>query len=206
MYRMWTDNFLGIQERTKAVFESIKSVFEDAMWYVQRIMGAFRLAQEGDWYAFGQKIREVWDNLWLWIKDTVAGIVDSILAAFDIDWASVGRNIIDGIKSGVVNAANDLAEAAKQAAQNALDAVKGFLGIDSPSKVFAEIGANISQGMAKGITGETAPVQAIKQTAGTMTTAAAGAGGGNNYNFYITGGDPETIAQKVLNEIKYRMK
>ena len=73
-------------------------------------------------------------------------------AAFDIDWWSVGKNIIDGITSGVMDAARSLARAVANAARAALDAAKSALGISSPSKVFRdEVGLQVGAGLAEGI-------------------------------------------------------
>lgn len=61
-------------------------------------------------------------------------------------------NIIRGIKDGIVRFASTLWDAAKDAAKGALDNVKNFLGIHSPSRVFRDqVGVMIGRGMAEGI-------------------------------------------------------
>lgn len=66
--------------------------------------------------------------------------------------AEIGRNVIDGIKQGVVNAAGLLIDAVRDVAERALNGLKKFLGIHSPSRVFRdEIGKNIATGIADGI-------------------------------------------------------
>ena len=79
-------------------------------------------------------------------------IIDAIKNAFlDIDWGAVGSNIIDGIKNGISSAAGRIADAAKEAAREALDAAKNFLGIHSPSRVFRDqVGKYMALGMAEG--------------------------------------------------------
>ena len=99
-------------------------------------------------------------------------IIDQLKAAFSkVDWGSVGRNIITGIKNGIANAAHMLADAAKQAARKALDTAKEFLGIASPSKVFRDqVGEMIPAGMAEGIEdGETEVVQSMDRMLGAFT-------------------------------------
>ena len=80
-------------------------------------------------------------------------IIDRLRAKFtEIDWGSVGQNIISGIARGITGAAGKIADAAKNAARKALDAAKSFLGIESPSKVFRDqVGEMIPAGMAEGI-------------------------------------------------------
>jgi len=79
-------------------------------------------------------------------------VVNNIKSAFNIDWWSVGRSVIDGITRGVMDTARSLARAAADAARAALDAAKSALGISSPSKVFRdEVGLQIGAGFAEGI-------------------------------------------------------
>lgn len=87
----------------------------------------------------------------------VEGIVGSIKGFFTgIDWGGVGRAIIEGVGNGIRNAAGWLGEQAANAASAALNAVKAFLGIGSPSKVAAEtIGIPFVEGIALGINQET---------------------------------------------------
>lgn len=68
------------------------------------------------------------------------------------DWLSLGRNIVDGIISGIRNAMDALGVAIRDVASSALNAAKNALGIHSPSALFRdEIGRQIPAGMALGI-------------------------------------------------------
>jgi hypothetical protein len=78
------------------------------------------------------------------------GIKDGLVA---LDWGEIGKQIINGIKQGIIDAAKALATAVVEAAKAALNAAKSFLGIKSPSTVFrGQVGAMIGAGMALGIT------------------------------------------------------
>lgn len=83
----------------------------------------------------------------------IPSIISSIKKSFtDIDWGSVGKNIIEGIANGLRNAGSLIVDAAKEAAKSALNAAKNFLGIHSPSRVFdKEVGQMVPPGMANGI-------------------------------------------------------
>jgi len=79
-------------------------------------------------------------------------IMQSFKSSFNIDWSSLGTNIIDGIAAGISSAAGSIASAARSAAQNALNSAKSLLGIHSPSSVFRDqVGKMIGEGMALGI-------------------------------------------------------
>lgn len=83
----------------------------------------------------------------------IPGIVVQVGQQFiSYDWGSVGMQIINGIKNGLVGAARGLCEAAANAANDALNWVKDKLGIQSPSKVFRDqVGRMIPAGIAEGI-------------------------------------------------------
>lgn len=107
----------------------------------------------------------------------IPGIIGDIWDSFtDFDWADIGINIISGIKNGIVGAAGTIADAAKDAAQGALNGVKGLLGIHSPSRVFEnEVGKMIDLGLAEGIENNAGQVtDAMKElsdsTVGTIQT------------------------------------
>lgn len=141
----------------------IMSYIQNAVAFWKAIFAAFHAASEGDWYTFGVKIREAvnlmvtnilnlfrtaWDNA----KIIFSTMVTNIIAFFrDTDWGSVGRNIVQGIANGITSSLSWIVQAARNAAQAALDAAKGFLGIQSPSKVFEmQVGWQMAAGTAKG--------------------------------------------------------
>lgn len=89
------------------------------------------------------------------IPDVISSTIDiisSIKESFDdIDWVSIGLNIIDGIVSGIISAAGSLVDAAVSAAEDAVEAVKDWLGIASPSKLMRdEVGKYMALGMGIG--------------------------------------------------------
>lgn len=80
-------------------------------------------------------------------------VFSAIINAFKgINWADLGKNIIDGVINGVKNAASSLINVFKDLAESALDAVKDFFGIASPSKVMRDqVGKMLPAGMAQGV-------------------------------------------------------
>lgn len=63
----------------------------------------------------------------------------------------IGKNIIQGMINGVKNMASKVVDSVKGVVDNAISGAKKLLGIKSPSRVFMEIGAYTSEGMALGI-------------------------------------------------------
>lgn len=86
------------------------------------------------------------------ILQTIPNLFSQVRNAFaNIDWHSIGSSIINGIVNGIRNGASAVWNAAKSVAQSALNSVKSFLGINSPSKKFMEIGKQVDEGLSQGI-------------------------------------------------------
>lgn len=88
------------------------------------------------------------------LKSTVTDVVNKAKQAIKDklnDFKNVGKDLMEGFKNGISEKASAIADAAKSAAQSALNAAKNLLGIHSPSRVFAEIGRYVDEGFAKGI-------------------------------------------------------
>ena len=82
---------------------------------------------------------------------TVPQIFSRIAGAFrGLNWGSIGRNLINGIKNGISNGASAVVNAAKNLAKNAFNAAKNFLGISSPSKKFKWIAEMSTEGIVRG--------------------------------------------------------
>ena len=83
------------------------------------------------------------------ITDNISGAV-AVLK--NIDWGSIGSNIVTGIGNGLSNSWNWLKDKAKNLANNLLSSVKNALDIHSPSGVFEdEVGFMIGAGIGKGV-------------------------------------------------------
>lgn len=82
------------------------------------------------------------------IPQIISSIVDTFGA---FDWPSIGRNILEGIKNGILNALDSVVDAAREAGQAIWDSVKSFFDINSPSKRMEWIGEMAIQGLATGI-------------------------------------------------------
>jgi tape measure domain-containing protein len=77
------------------------------------------------------------------IVDAIMGLIPSLV--------DVGVNIIKGVVTGIKSMAKALVDAAKGVISGAVDGIKNFLGIKSPSRLFAEIGRYSGQGLVNGL-------------------------------------------------------
>lgn len=108
------------------------------------------------------KVFDAAGKLWDEIKRSVKSI----------DWAQLGRDLVQGIANGIKNGATAVANAAKEAARSALNSAKRLLGIASPSKVMRdEVGKWIPAGMAVGIEANTKPLRDAMNDLSAITEA-----------------------------------
>ena len=168
---IWDENFLGIQTLFSTVWENIKLAWQ-----------AIKQLFEGDFSGFGETIRTMFDNAFGAIKE----IGDKVLQAFkDIDWLQLGTDIVTGIANGITGAVDWAIQAIIGLGGAVLAAIRGFLGISSPSKLMADmIGKPMAEGLMLGFADNlkganfTAP---ISRAVGGMPRAAPvgiGSGGG----------------------------
>lgn len=183
LYEAWTNNWGGIQEITATAIANIMAAVQGvvdffvAVWnnpLVQQVVqtvlanvtalfAAFKAAFDGDWRAFGENLRVIWDNNWnllVTVFQTIVpmliegakNLITNVINTFQsTNWGEVGSNIVQGIAAGITGSLGFIVDAAQSAASAALEAAQGFLGIRSPSKLFEdEIGANMALGMVKG--------------------------------------------------------
>ena len=88
----------------------------------------------------------------LW--NVISGIPGQILSALGNVGSllySAGRDVIQGLINGIKNMASALWEGIKNTVSGAVDGIKNFLGINSPSRVFKEIGVFTGQGLVLGL-------------------------------------------------------
>lgn len=147
-------------------------------------------------------ITSTMDRIGASIRDGLHSAWNSVKQVGSWFW-DIGVAIVNGIVNGVRAGAGALYSSLKSLASNALSSAKSFLGIQSPSRVFADqVGRHISEGVAVGIDDHAhravASVrgmagQVAKQTvtvpsiaAGGYGLAGGGAGGGHVTNIHIT--------------------
>lgn len=138
----------------RGIIDSLPALKENAGKIVEAI---FSVIQAINWLDLGKKIiTGIINGIKAMVGSVGEGMKNVAKTAFDnfksgMKWDELGKNIIEGIKNGVVGAAKGLANTVVNAASNALNAVKGFLGIRSPSKVMRDqVGKWMSIGLGEG--------------------------------------------------------
>lgn len=88
------------------------------------------------------------------LKETVRDLISNAKQVIEdkIDsFKNIGKHLIGGFIGGIKDKASDLADSALDAVKGAVNGVKSFLGIHSPSRLFAQIGRYTDEGFINGV-------------------------------------------------------
>jgi hypothetical protein len=117
------------------------------------------------WVKWGDDIKIAIGSAVDWVTEKITGMMDFI-GGLPERMVQIGRDIINGLKQGIQDKFAELKEYMFSLAEELPNWMKKMLGIQSPSRVFMEIGGFIGQGLAEGIKKSQALTeQAIKGTA-----------------------------------------
>lgn len=149
---------------------------------VAKLAAAFGGWVGGLWTTMVTGLGEWWDDLTAWLATLPAQLATKA--------GEIGTAIIDGIKDGISGAAGSLMRAATGVVGDAVDAVKSWLGISSPSALFRdEVGAMMGAGMVEGLMGSAGMVRSASYAvaSGGLSGAQVGATDAQsviyNYNY-----------------------
>jgi hypothetical protein len=98
--------------------------------------------------ALGEGLLRAIPKLIMIVPKIYKGIFDKIIL---MDWKGIGKNILDGIKNGILKAKDTLLKAITEVCKEAWDSVKKFFGIASPAKLMTYAGVMVDKGFARGI-------------------------------------------------------
>ncbi len=134
-------------------------------------------------------------------------IVQSALAGLPAMLMVLGTQMVAGLVGGITAGAGAVRDAVSGLATGAVDTVRETLGIQSPSRVFEELGGHTAQGFEDGITGGAAgvdgAVRAMVAAPGAAGSAGAAGAGRGVFQVFIDGAGREASA--IVDEMEARM-
>lgn len=136
---------------------------------------------------FGTNISNIWTNATKAITDALSNMGRFFSDAFTnirntitksvSDFGNLlfkaGQDLVQGLINGVLNFGAKIANILSDVVSGAVDGVKNLLGINSPSKVFKDIGENIGDGLIRGIDSK---ITAVAASAKALAKASVPAG------------------------------
>jgi hypothetical protein len=192
-----TGPLLGFMDTTmrsavEHVTQRIPAAFSAALAFGSRIVSGI-ISGLGDLVG---KVRDKLDD----IPGVIRGIGNPAVAAA----GAIGRAIVDGIISGASGLGSRLAGKLISEAQGAINSVRGFLKIGSPSRMWAEeVGVPIAQGITVGAAGflrsnlSSNLAGEIKNAMGQAKLTTTAAAGGAGVGFAMKGGIDDFLENKL---------
>lgn len=102
------------------------------------------------WNEIKTSIAQTWEDMKTTAREAVSNIVETVKSTFKSLVTSVkdiGKDIVRGLWEGISSMASWIGDKVSGFAEGITKGVKGVLGINSPSKVFAGIGKNMAEGL-----------------------------------------------------------
>ena len=132
----WIGLWDGIKNAVSAATDFVKNNWKGIILFITNpIAGAINLL-----YNLNPKFHDWVDNL-----------IAQVKARF-VNMVSVGKNIVEGLWQGIINAKDWLLDKIKSFAHTITQGIKDFFGIKSPSRVMRdEVGKMLASGVAVGI-------------------------------------------------------
>jgi TP901 family phage tail tape measure protein len=156
----WQGAWTSIQEILMSILTIIVAAITASLEIIAAYIGTTLAEIQATWTANFENLKT--------ITTTILENIRAIIGNFSL--RDVGAKLIDGLKEGIKSAAGAVADAAARVVRDAIQAAKNALGIQSPSRVFEEIGVNLNQGFAQGIRGSsTEPAMAATESANNVT-------------------------------------
>jgi TP901 family phage tail tape measure protein len=137
----WQGMADGLKEIWSGLWEILTAIGKAA---VDLILIAVRAIWDGMVFTWN-RLKDAATDLYNWYIDWATGLRDAA-----IQW---GKDLMAGMWDGITSWFKKITDGLSDFANGIADKVKSALGIHSPSKVFAGIGANIGAGLAQGISG-----------------------------------------------------
>ena len=143
----WTEHGEAILATASQIWDAILEYINGTWETIKALFAAFKAAFEGDWRGFGENLRAAWESHWntaveflstIWpmVSGWLQSFKDNVFNWFSsIDWASLGENIVDSLANSIRSGVGAVADAARELASNAWDAISGFFEFGSPSKL-----------------------------------------------------------------------
>lgn len=161
----WNSVWGAISSFFQSVWNAMVAVYSPIIESIQNTISSVINAISNTWNSIWGSISSffagVWDgmkntvgNAIGWIGDKIGGIKDTVMGALSGagEWlVSVGRDLIQGLINGIGDMFSWVKDKICSLGSNILGWAEDVLGIGSPSKIFAQYGRWLDEGLAIGI-------------------------------------------------------
>lgn len=156
----WFSNLWGgIKAGAGKAWEGIKNTINKAREGVQKAWGSVKGWFSNLWGNVKSGISNAWGGIKDWFNNLqpvewMRGAWENVGTFFEnlgprfYEW---GKNLLQGLWNGITSMVDKIVEGMKNIGRRIANGFKSILGINSPSRLFAEYGLNITQGLVVGL-------------------------------------------------------
>ena len=158
-----TTTWNNVKSWTSTAWNNVKTTvtttFNNAKSAVVSTANTLKSNLSSAWNSIKSTASSAWNSIkstatsaWSSLSSTVSSKWQALKSTLgSVNFSSVGKALVDGLKNGVGGAWQSLVSKAQSLAQGLIAKFKSWFSIGSPSKVFAEIGGFLDAGMEQGI-------------------------------------------------------
>ena len=156
----WFSNLWGgIKAGAGKAWEGIKNTINKAREGVQKAWGSVKGWFSNLWGNVKSGISNAWGGIKDWFSNLqpvewMRGAWENVGTFFEnlgprfYEW---GKNLLQGLWNGITSMVDKIVEGMKNIGRRIANGFKSILGINSPSRLFADYGLNITQGLVVGL-------------------------------------------------------
>ena len=169
---LWKGGWQGVQTFAKGIWTQLSAgvaAMALRVWTaIQTGIVRVRVIWSQGWSWVRTTAIQVWNNIIAGITQFAARVLQGMITAVNSvktkvgelpgiiknkvgDMIAAGSALIEGLKQGILNKAQEALGAVRDLASQAADVVKSIWQINSPSKLFRRIAAGVPEGVAQGI-------------------------------------------------------
>ena len=138
------------EKLNRAIEHLIKAMVTAFVDFVTKSFPEFKAKAKEMWEKFIEGCKEKIEDAKKAAKEILNNVKEAAMEKID-GLKEVGKNLIKGFISGIKSMATGVIDAVTGVVQGSIDWAKSLLGINSPSKVFKEIGQYVGEGFVIGI-------------------------------------------------------
>lgn len=142
---MWSNQMKAVNDDSKTQLDALKTEWLGTVGTITSTTGTQVTTMGDDIKTTVATVRTDTETEFTTLAENIQTIMSKP------NWVSIGENIVLGIKQGATNKSIELAQEVSRIALLALTSAKTTLGIKSPSRAFAEVGAFCGEGFIIGL-------------------------------------------------------
>lgn len=188
---LWDHGLNHVIGILRGAWDIIFGVVKGAIEIIVSVISFFLDLITGRWSKLGEDLKGIWHGIWDAIQGIVKGageiLVNAVAGLAGLLWQA-GRDVVQGLWQGFLSIKDWFTHQFERFLKDIIPSpLRSLFGLSSPSKLMAEYGRNIMQGLAGGIAGSAGLVQGAMNSAMPSLPGIGGLGMGGRVVYVAPG-------------------